>query len=180
MKLVHSRDEFMIAKREHLMTRLRWYVVACMLLAAVAAAACGSDKTAADNAGETEEMGGMAMGAGPEGLDTANERMSDEGLFHVSISSNLEPLGLNEMHSWTIHVETADGQSVENAQIAADGGMPEHNHGFPTAPEVTEDLGGGDYLLEGVKFSMAGWWELKLDITSGEQSDQVTFNIILP
>jgi hypothetical protein len=57
--------------------------------------------------------------------------------------------------------------------------MPEHNHGFPTEPEITE-ASGGDYLLEGVKFSMAGWWELKLDITAGDQSDTVTFNVVLP
>jgi hypothetical protein len=87
---------------------------------------------------------------------------------------------LNEIHSWTVHVETADGEAVENAEIAVDGGMPEHNHGFPTAPEITEEIGGGEYLLEGVKFSMAGWWELKLDITAGGQSESVTFNIVLP
>ncbi|HCB50857.1 MAG TPA: hypothetical protein DEP47_15400 [Chloroflexi bacterium] len=87
---------------------------------------------------------------------------------------------MNEIHSWTIHLETPDGQAVENAQIAVDGGMPQHNHGFPTAPEVTEELGGGDYLLEGVKFNMAGWWELKLAISAGDQTDDVTFNLVLP
>ena len=34
--------------------------------------------------------------------------------------------------------------------------MPEHNHGFPTAPRVTENLGEGDYLLEGMRFNMGG------------------------
>ena len=36
--------------------------------------------------------------------------------------------------------------------------MPEHGHGFPTVPEVTEYLGDGKYLVEGLKFSMPGWW----------------------
>ena len=58
--------------------------------------------------------------------------------------------------------------------------MPEHNHGFPTAPEITEELGGGDYLLDGVKFSMAGLWELKLAIADGDQVDEITFNLVLP
>ena len=129
---------------------------------------------------EDATMGDMAMGDAPEGLDTSTEKMTESGLFHVAVHSNLEPLVLNEIHSWTVHVETADGQVVENAQLSVDGGMPEHNHGFPTAPEITEDLGGGDYLLEGVKFSMAGWWELKLNIDDGEQSDQVTFNLVVP
>jgi hypothetical protein len=140
-------------------------------------AACDSDETAMEDDGQ---MGGMAMGSAPEDLDTATDKMTEAGLFHVSVSSDLDPLTLNEIHSWTVHVETADGQAVEGAEIVVDGGMPEHNHGFPTTPEITEELGGGDYLLDGMKFSMAGWWELKLDIDDGDQSDRVTFNLVLP
>ena len=58
--------------------------------------------------------------------------------------------------------------------------MPQHNHGFPTTPEVTEELGDGDYMIEGMKFSMGGWWELQLSINAAAGSDSVTFNIVLP
>ena len=44
------------------------------------------------------------------------------------------------------------------AAITVDGGMPQHGHGFPTRPRVTRDLDDGTYLLEGMKFSMTGWW----------------------
>jgi hypothetical protein len=145
------------------------------LLALLAVACGGGEEEAA-----TPTMGAMAMGDLPDDLNTATSRITDQGIFEVTISSNLEPLVLNEIHGWTIHVETAGGDPVENGEIVVDGGMPQHNHGYPTTPEVTEELGGGDYLLEGMKFSMAGWWELKLDITSGGESDSVTFNIILP
>lgn len=127
-----------------------------------------------------EEMEGMAMAEVPEDLDTSTTRMTEQGAFQVSVSSNLVPPEINEIHSWTIHLETPDGQAVENAQITVDGGMPQHNHGFPTVPEVTEELGGGDYLLEGMRFNMAGWWELKLGISAGDQTDDVTFNLVLP
>jgi hypothetical protein len=149
----------------------------------VASDEVASDEMASDEMASDEmasDMGDMAMGGAPEGLDTSTERMTENGLFHVSVSSNLDPLALNEIHSWTVHVETADGQAVEGAEIAVDGGMPEHNHGFPTTPAITEELGGGDYLLDGVKFSMAGWWELKLTIGDGEQADDITFNLVLP
>lgn len=160
------------------MTKLRLHLLSLLLvILALTIVACGGDE-AADN-GEMEEMGGMAMGSGPEGLDTSTEKMSENGLFEVSISSNLEPLALNEIHSWTVHVETADGEALEGAEITVDGGMPEHNHGFPTTPEITDELGDGDYLLDGVKFSMAGWWELKLAINAGDQADNVTFNLVL-
>lgn len=173
------------------MTRIRLYPVPFLLvILALAIAACSADEmtpeddaqlvdSTMDNADDMEEMDEMDMGGGPEGLDTSTEKMTDNGLFHISVSSELDPLALNEMHSWTVHVETAAGEAVEGAEIMVDGGMPEHNHGFPTAPEITEELGGGDYLLEGVKFSMAGWWELKLNIDDGDQADVVTFNLIL-
>lgn len=121
-------------------------------------------------------MGGEAS-APPAGLDTSI--LTDQELFRVSYSSNEEPLPLNQIHSWTLHVETADGQPVESAEISIDGGMPQHGHGLPTRPQVTENLGGGDYLVEGMKFQMPGWWEVRFDISAGGQSDTVTFNLVL-
>jgi hypothetical protein len=68
---------------------------------------------------------------------------------------------------------------VEGATIAVDGGMPQHRHGMPTAPQVTEYLGEGRYRVEGLKFSMSGWWELRFDISSPAGTDKVTFNLVL-
>jgi hypothetical protein len=58
-----------------------------------------------------------------------------------------------------------------------DGGMPQHGHGLPTNPEVTEYLGNGDYLVEGMRFQMTGFWEVRFVINSGENSDSITFNL---
>ena len=33
------------------------------------------------------------------------------------------------LHSWTLHLETASGTSVDSASITVDGGMPQHGHG---------------------------------------------------
>jgi hypothetical protein len=115
----------------------------------------------------------------PNSLDTSTSRLSDEGLFQVSWSSDSDVPPLNKIHSWTLHLETADGKPVEGAEILVDGGMPQHGHGLPTSPEVTEDLGGGDYRVEGMKFQMIGAWEVKFDITTNGQSDSITFNLIL-
>ena len=35
------------------------------------------------------------------------------------------------------------------------------------------------YLIEGMKFSMAGWWEMKLAIQTPEGTDNVTFNTLV-
>lgn len=115
----------------------------------------------------------------PSGLDMASELLSDNGLFRVSFTASLDPITINQMHTWTLHVETADGKVVEDAVILVDGGMPQHGHGLPTRPQVTQYLGNGDYLVEGLKFQMGGWWEVKFNISAGGQSDDVTFNLIL-
>jgi hypothetical protein len=57
--------------------------------------------------------------------------------------------------------------------------MPQHGHGFPTHPKVTKELGDGRYLLEGMKFSMSGWWEIKLKIESAVGTDNITFNTVI-
>ncbi|MFZ5878650.1 MAG: FixH family protein [Chloroflexota bacterium] len=117
--------------------------------------------------------------AAPGELDTSTELPTDSGLYRVSFTSNLDPISINQMHTWTLHVETTDGQIVEDAVILVDGGMPQHGHGLPTRPQVTQYLGNGDYLVEGLKFQMGGWWEVKFNIRADGQSDNVTFNLVL-
>jgi hypothetical protein len=73
----------------------------------------------------------------------------------------------------------AEGRPVEGATITVDGGMPQHSHGLPTQPKVSRYLGSGVYEIEGLRFSMGGWWELKLAIESPAGADQVTFNLSL-
>jgi hypothetical protein len=44
---------------------------------------------------------------------------------------------------------------------------------------VTQGLGDGAYRIEGVRFNMGGWWELKVTIAAGGVTDTVTFNLDL-
>jgi hypothetical protein len=80
------------------------------------------------------------------------------------------------MHSWILHVENDAGLEIEGAMIDVDGGMPKHNHGLPTIPRVTEELGGGDYKLDGMRFHMSGYWEIVVTITT----DNGTSKVIIP
>ena len=73
----------------------------------------------------------------PATLDTAISRTTDQGVFQVSYTSELDPPTINTVHTWTVHVATPDGQPVEGARVTMEGGMPEHNHGMPTMPQVT-------------------------------------------
>ena len=147
------------------------------LLLGILLSACGAQM--GDSANEMEQLPMDEVGL-PADLDTARTRLSQEGLYEATIRSEVEPVKINQIHRWILHVETADGKLVEGAQITIDGGMPEHNHGFATQPQVTDYLGDGDYLVEGVKFQMSGWWEMRFEINANGVSDEVTFNVVLP
>jgi hypothetical protein len=121
----------------------------------------------------------VRMGEVPSDLDTSAIRLSENGLYRVSYIASTGIVPINQMQQWTLHVETTEGQSVENATIAVDGDMPQHGHGLPTRPQVTQNLGNGDYLVEGLKFQMGGWWVMDFVITANGQSDTVQFNIML-
>ena len=101
------------------------------------------------------------------------------GNFSVSYKSDLEPVPLNKIHSWTLTIKTSDGKPVTDTVIEIDGDMPEHGHGLPTQPEVTQDLGDGNYVVEGMKFSMPGWWTIKLYMRTQDKEESVTFNLLL-
>ncbi len=115
----------------------------------------------------------------PADLDYSTTRPSAEGIYQVSYEPRRGPIAVNQIHAWTIHVETADGQPIEGATITVDGDMPQHGHGLPTEPQVTMDLGGGDYLVEGLKFHMPGWWVVDFSITANGSTDTVRFNLLL-
>jgi hypothetical protein len=115
----------------------------------------------------------------PAGLDLSPERHTANNTYIVEThpANGLAPL--NKIHTWEVRVTLPSGQPVDGARIAVDGGMPQHGHGLPTQPKVTRALGNGRYLMEGVKFSMTGWWEIKLKIDGAQGSDKVTFNTIV-
>ncbi len=90
-----------------------------------------------------------------------------------------QPLRPRRMQTVRVAITDAAGAPVDDATIHVDGGMPQHGHGLPTRPRVTQALGNGLYEIEGVRFNMGGWWEFKLAINSASGSDLVTFNLAL-
>jgi len=105
--------------------------------------------------------------------------ISQRGMFVVSYQSELEPLQINRLHAWILHIEDAAGKPVPGAHIEVSGGMPAHNHGLPTIPRVTKELPGGDYRLDGLRFHMAGNWELTVSIAAAGKTDVVVIKVSL-
>jgi hypothetical protein len=119
------------------------------------------------------------MTSAPADLDLSPDKLTDNKLFKISYKSSLNPIPINRIHTWELIIETPGGDPVTGSDISLDGDMPEHGHGLPTQPEVTDELVSGTYLVEGLKFSMPGWWVLKLHIKAGDKEDSVTFNLLL-
>jgi len=112
----------------------------------------------------------------PAATEFGQTRVSANHVYAVTLQP-AQALKLRQMQTLPVLVTDAQGRPVDGATIAIDGGMPEHGHGLPTQPRVTRALGGGLYEIEGLRFNMGGWWELKLAIDSPAGADRVTFNL---
>jgi len=115
----------------------------------------------------------------PPQLDLSLSRATEQGKFVVTLQPPAVQPAINQIHSWQIKVASSAGAPVADARIAVDGGMPQHGHGLPTRPLVKALAANGMYLLEGMKFSMTGWWEVKLALQTPQGPDKVTFNVVV-
>jgi hypothetical protein len=112
-------------------------------------------------------------------LDLARSKPTSKGLYTVSIAPDDGEPTVGPLTRWTVTLKDRSGTPVSGATFKVGGGMPDHNHGLPTQPEVTADLGDGRYRLEGMKFSMPGWWVLRLSVEAPAGADEVLFNLKL-
>jgi len=115
----------------------------------------------------------------PKDLDLSLRHPSAQGRYVIQMEPPAAAPAINQIHSWQIKLSSPQGTPVRNARIAVDGGMPQHGHGLPTRPQVTREVADGTYLMEGMKFSMTGWWEIKLAIQAAEGSDTAVFNAVV-
>ena len=114
----------------------------------------------------------------PSGYDTEMSKTTESGHFEVSIKPTIDPAPLNEIHTWLVEIKTPEGEPVREADVVFFGSMPLHGHGFPTAPRINGQVDPGVYALEGIKFSMAGWWTIGIGIAAADKTDRVGFNVV--
>lgn len=98
-------------------------------------------------------------------------------IYAVMLEPEQAMPAIGEMANWVLTLRRRDGTPAEGASISIDGGMPAHRHGLPTQPQVTADLGGGRYRVEGLKFSMGGRWELRFDVSAPAGRETLTVTL---
>ena len=76
-------------------------------------------------------------------------------------------------------ITDSSGAIVIGATVTARTFMPAHGHGSSVKPAVSE-LGGGDYRVDDLVFTMQGRWDVTLSVASGELSDDVVISLDVP
>jgi hypothetical protein len=188
--------------KEKFMTKINLSNVVLLLLLAALIVSCGNNQNDTTNTAsmpaetmaegstmnnESMGMDGMGNMSGVESQvnvemtsdDISDRRMTEQGTFQISIESEANPIPINQIQIWTLHLQNAAGESVDNAEITLVGGMPLHNHGMPTVPQVTQALGNGNYLIEGIQFQMPGQWLVTLTISANDKTDSIIYNLML-
>ena len=98
---------------------------------------------------------------------------TDEGTYHLMLSSSPDPLVSGEVSLEIKVMETANNhEAVTGATIEITPWMPDMDHGIGEAPEVVELETEGSYEATW-EYSMPGRWELTIDITADPGTDSV-------
>ena len=101
----------------------------------------------------------------------------DDGLFDLA----WRPLGgvvpRNEVFELEVML-LREGQLLSGPQVRVRGWMPDHGHGLVRTPLVT-NLEDGRHRVEGLLLHMRGLWQLFFDVTDGQQTDCVSFELSL-
>ena len=110
-------------------------------------------------------------------LDYSTMKMTANDAFHVMYKSVGGQIRINKIHSWELTVKDVNGQPVNNAKVTVVADMPEHGHGLPTQPEISGTGMEGLYRVDGMKFTMPGWWVVTVHVMAEGVHDNVSFNL---
>ena len=83
----------------------------------------------------------------------------------IALSPNPPERGEN---TWRIQIHAqATQEPLEGCGIDLIPFMPEHGHGSPKTPELSE-LGGGEYEFSDIVFTMPGLWSMEFSMTCAD------------
>jgi hypothetical protein len=99
--------------------------------------------------------------------------------FSVRVIGLREPEQVNRMHGFGLFLTTADGTPAAGAAVRLTGHRLHAPNSLPTAPRVSPGPEAGAYLVEGLRFHMAGEWRLIFEIESGKIRDSAMLDIVV-
>jgi hypothetical protein len=141
----------------------------CLIIGSLCLLGCDSETS------ETSEMTSATCSQPDVGcFDQSWELMSDNYMLTMQVATpSLPERGEN---TWVIAIEDMlTDESAVDCTLLVTPFMPEHNHGAPMAPIVTE-LSDGEYEINQIVFSMPGLWEMRFEVSCGsEETDHLVY-----
>ncbi len=107
----------------------------------------------------------------------AADNLSVRGRYRITLPQADDMLVVGSWQELTFHVARLDGQPLALRDLSVDGGMPAHGHGLPTLPTVRSSGNAGAFVIEGLRFNMAGRWELRILLADREGTDFAVFQL---
>lgn len=153
--------------------RLLVAVLATIVFAAFALPAAHAGSQPADS-GEEQTPGGAPWV--PRYPSTPLPKVG-QGTFKVALAGGRLTLAQNKLQQITVAVTRAGGQPVIDAKMTISGKARDVVRHLPTEPRVTKNLGGGKYLVEGLRFNMAGSWLLEFEVEADADKDKAVLEV---
>ncbi len=99
-----------------------------------------------------------------------------EGEHGLVLEAHLDPDPPQSGAAEMTLILTVDGEPLEGAQVSVEPWMPGHGHGSNT-DAVVVDEGEGIYRVDDLSFSMAGLWEIRVDVAWDDLETQVVWEV---
>jgi hypothetical protein len=116
----------------------------------------------------------LGCGDPPAEAPTPRENVGEAGVltFHLDLEAAV-PAGAVDA---TLTI-TRDGTPVTGAYVWVSATMPSHAHA--SSALRAEELGGGDYAIDGLELGMPGEWALDLDAEADGIEDHIRFEVFV-
>ena len=137
------------------------------ILSALALAACGGSSISPD--------AGVVNCQNDPRVSTYAANMtvtSKAGTMKMALVSDPAPPARGN-DTWSLHVTNSSGTALPGLALSVSTLMPDHGHGSPTIPTIT-DKGGGDYTVTPLYLFMPGVWHIWF-FTAAAPTDTVDF-----
>ncbi len=115
----------------------------------------------------------------PIDLDLKKGVLSKSGAYRVEYKVVGDIVPSDKLHDWLLTITDTAGNPVEGVLLEVINSMPGHHHGAKTAPKMTQHVGKGRHLIEGMFFNMQGWWITTITIKHGDRTDHAELNIMI-
>ena len=97
---------------------------------------------------------------------------------HYLIAFRPEPMKIEVGQPFSLLFNVCAKSGSPGELLAVDAQMPDHKHGMNYRPTIVPG-GDGRYRVDGLVFHMPGYWELSIDVRTGEESERLTHDFIL-